>query len=78
MRRTFPGTGKRLAIYTNAPSEQLAAAELMFLLWKARERNPDCHVEAYGDIELGFPFARWAGAYKPKDWALIKKWAGIR
>jgi len=78
VRATFPGEGKRIAIYTNAPTEKLAAAELMFLLWRARQKERDCHVEAYGDVDRRFGLARWAAGYKPREWSIIKRWAGIR
>jgi hypothetical protein len=78
VRAEFLGSGKRVAIYTNAPTAALAAAELMFLLWKARDRDPTCYVFAYGDIDSTFPLAEWAAGYKSAEWALLKRWAGIR
>ena len=76
--RDFPGSGRRIAIYTNAPTAAFAAAELMFLLWKAREKEPECHVSTYGDIDPNLRLAEWASQYRPADWAIVKGWAGLR
>lgn len=59
------GTGKGIALYTSAPDEICAMAELVLLFGKVP--NDGRPVRGYADVDSSINRRRWFRAYKGRD-----------
>ena len=59
--------GKAIALYTNAPSEVLAQAEIQLLKERALREYPGRKIVAYMDVDPNLSRDQFISAYKGKD-----------
>lgn len=60
-------SGKAIALYTCAPSRELAIAELRLLLEKAARKYPDKKIIGFYDLNPSLDVGSWLKKLKDKD-----------